>query len=90
MIFIIRFQHVSAQTKAGMEKHLIVLVRTAETPDQVEQRCTVKIREFCFDIGPGGVLLVRDTSTAVTVGWVKSEAVPVADSDARFRRFISL
>jgi hypothetical protein len=53
--FLIRFQHVSAQTKAGMEKHLIVLVRTVETPDQVEQRCTVKIREFCFDIGPDGV-----------------------------------
>jgi len=32
-------------------------VRTVEIPDQVEQRCTIKIREFCFDIGPGGVRL---------------------------------
>lgn len=37
-----------------MEKHLIVLVRTVQAPDQVEQRHTITIREF-FDIGPGGV-----------------------------------
>jgi hypothetical protein len=36
---------------------LIVLVRTVKIRDQVEQRCTVKIREFCFDIGPRGVQL---------------------------------
>ncbi len=44
----------SSLAKAGMEKNLIVLMRTVETLDQVEQPCTVKIGEFCFDISPRG------------------------------------
>jgi hypothetical protein len=44
-----------------MEKHLIVLVRTVETPDQVEQRCTVKGTTLRIFIGAGTAL---DTETA--------------------------
>src|ERR1039457_857948 len=38
-----------------MKKRLIILLRTVETLNQPEQRCPVKICEFCFDIRPRGL-----------------------------------
>jgi len=42
MVFLYGFQRVLAQTKAGIKKRLIVLVRSIEILNQAQQGCAVK------------------------------------------------
>src|SRR5207245_10439252 len=51
------FEHVFGQTKALMEKCLVVLVRAVEIPDQPQQPWLVKAFELCLHIGPRGARL---------------------------------